>query len=493
MYPFQAAGEFTLLKSTQDNLQIQARQQPIPGSLTVAENTAIAMRVGSATVEVNSVHGTAIAVYKAALPATRPTATQSKLSPIELGPGSGQPEAAYDPASGDTYVAWVDDSDDWIDLCVVIPAAQSCNGGAGPYHLVDALASAGGYTPIYSDVQLVLQPGGNVAVLAEADGASPGVYPSGYGAEGVVAWSSPAGGAAFAAADQGIDYGGVLLAPSAGDAPSGGAVALDAGDIGVFGDSALGNDFTDFGLGASAPAGAPVADNSGDFPDPLGNTGSQLASIPDPAAPGEYVVVAVGADFHTPAACPAGTADATGYGVGIGTPGQLQTQSAWSSTYFEPVSCEADDPVLAGGGPAGGTIGLLEEEGPMLTASDSGAEGIYYRRFDPGTDSFDAPVLVSNEATRTVQSPNDIDVSQDSSGGVYGTWSDSRGLVVTYSATGGASWSTPLPVTLPATPDDDVVITGTGRGGAELAYTAEPGGSASEYLVALSYSQLKAG
>ncbi len=55
-YDFQAAGEFTLLKSTTDDLEIQERQRPFPGSSDVAVNTAVAMRVAHATVEVDTGH-----------------------------------------------------------------------------------------------------------------------------------------------------------------------------------------------------------------------------------------------------------------------------------------------------------------------------------------------------------------------------------------------------------------------------------------------------
>lgn len=59
VFDLQQAGEFTLLKSTQDDLEIQVRQQPeagCSGPTSVAFNTAAAMRVGSATVEVD-LHG----------------------------------------------------------------------------------------------------------------------------------------------------------------------------------------------------------------------------------------------------------------------------------------------------------------------------------------------------------------------------------------------------------------------------------------------------
>jgi len=58
-YDFQAAGEFTLVRSNVDNLEIQSRQQPYPGSRTLAVDTAIAMRVGSDRV---GVYGNDLAV-----------------------------------------------------------------------------------------------------------------------------------------------------------------------------------------------------------------------------------------------------------------------------------------------------------------------------------------------------------------------------------------------------------------------------------------------
>lgn len=50
-YDFQGAGEYTLARSRAD-LEVQARQQPFPGSREVSINTAIAMRVGGDRVSV---------------------------------------------------------------------------------------------------------------------------------------------------------------------------------------------------------------------------------------------------------------------------------------------------------------------------------------------------------------------------------------------------------------------------------------------------------
>jgi hypothetical protein len=53
-YDFQAAGEFTLLRSADGSLEIQARQEPYGDTKRVASNTAVAARVGSHRVGVYS-------------------------------------------------------------------------------------------------------------------------------------------------------------------------------------------------------------------------------------------------------------------------------------------------------------------------------------------------------------------------------------------------------------------------------------------------------
>jgi hypothetical protein len=62
VFDFQQAGEFTLLKSTKSGLDIQVRQQPL-SNCCVTFNTAAAMRDGHATVEVDRLGASGIAVY----------------------------------------------------------------------------------------------------------------------------------------------------------------------------------------------------------------------------------------------------------------------------------------------------------------------------------------------------------------------------------------------------------------------------------------------
>ncbi len=52
-YDFQAAGEFTLVRSRSGDMDVQIRQQPLRGSGEIAVNTAAAIRAGHATVEVD--------------------------------------------------------------------------------------------------------------------------------------------------------------------------------------------------------------------------------------------------------------------------------------------------------------------------------------------------------------------------------------------------------------------------------------------------------
>jgi hypothetical protein len=73
-YEFQAAGEFTLVRSTAGGLEIQTRQQPWQHSPSLSINTAIAMRVGTATVELDAGRQMRLAIdhrSRPALPAAR--------------------------------------------------------------------------------------------------------------------------------------------------------------------------------------------------------------------------------------------------------------------------------------------------------------------------------------------------------------------------------------------------------------------------------------
>ncbi len=415
-----------------------------------------------------------------------PPSGSVQLTSIALGPGTSQPTIAYDPTSHDTYVVWIPDSaGDVIDICTVTEPAPSCNGGAGPDQLVDQLAASGGASPIVFAAMPVVAPGGEVTVLADLDGSNPAADAAGYVSDGVVAWSSPAGGAAFGSADQGIADGGQELAPSVASAPQNGAIALTSSVVAVYGNEyPFGSGFTDFTLSAPAPASMPVVDTTGDYGSQIGVTGGQLAAVPDPSVPGKYIVVAVGAASSVaPPGCGPGTSYATGYGVALGTPAALATQAAWTSAYFEPISCDAADPVLAGGGAAGGSIGLLETEGPGLDGS--GSDGLYYRAFDPASSSFGAPTLVSDETDVTLDGPADVSLGADTAAGIYASWLDARGFELSYSSDGGSSWTAPVTVGLSPGASDPVVA-GAGGGSGELAYTD----GSQEYIAAFSGSQL---
>ncbi len=97
-YDFQAAGEFVLTRQSQSGFEVQVRQQPFPGSRTVAVNTATAMAVGTDRVEVGlAVDGTVRLLVNGA---SRP------MQPVSL-PGGGLVEL---PARGGVAVIWPDTS-----------------------------------------------------------------------------------------------------------------------------------------------------------------------------------------------------------------------------------------------------------------------------------------------------------------------------------------------------------------------------------------------
>ncbi len=306
---------------------------------------------------------------------------------------------------------------------------------------------------------MIVESDGTAVVLDELEGVEAAAVPSGYPAEGVVAWSSPAGGAAWSVAN-----GGVLLAPSqgAGDMPQNGATMLGPGQIAVYGNDTGGSGFTDFTLTAEAPKTSPTVDPSGHYDAYELSTGSQLAAIPDPEEPAHsYLVVVVGADGT--ASCP--SEDATGYSYATGTPTELQEKSNWPKTgYFKQVACNAFAPVLSGGS---GGIGLLQDEGLGL-GGISGSVGVYYRPFNTTSKTFEAPVEISNETLVSYIGAEALSSSQDAAGGIYAAWADTRGVMLDYSSTHGTSWQAPLETGIKGT---DAVVAGTGAGSAAIAYT----------------------
>jgi hypothetical protein len=415
--------------------------------------------------------------------------TASAFAAIDLGGGEEPPSIAYDSGSGDTYVVWRDSlSEDTLDVCVVPSGGSACNSGSGPYKLTDPLAASGGSNPVFRTAKVLVAPGGTVVVLTNVEDGNVSVKPSGYPeGSGVVAWSSAAGGAAFASGNQGIATNGKLLAEAPAYMPSAGAVALNATEFAVYGNTnPFSNGVTDFSLIKAAPSTTPIVDQSGaekkgEYSDQENVEGNEIAVEPDAGDPGKYVVVVGGgAQEPAPVVCqPGGGFFATGYGVATGTPKELQMQTAWSSSYFTPLSCEAAGPALAEG-PSG--IGALESEG-------AGYDSVNYRAFEAASAKFGAPVQVSNETGLYLVSPDDFSLSQDSAGGVYAMWGDERGVEFNYSNTAGASW--PAPVGL-GDEAGDPVLAGVGGGNAEVAYTADLGDSSDEYLQPFSYTELLA-
>jgi hypothetical protein len=397
---------------------------------------------------------------------------------IDLGAGQAQPSLAYDPKSGDTYVAWEDpELHNVVDLCVVPAGGNACNGGGGPYKLIDPLAGPGA---IIFGFKIVVMPGGGVVVVANIAGAGEKVRPAGYTEDGgVVAWSSPAGGEAFGKPGQGIaNEGGKLLAENRGEMPDEGALPLDATHILVYGNSRpFGSGATVFTLKTPAPNKTPLVDHTEEFGDQELTDGSQLAAEEYPAKSGEYVVVTAGSDLGTPKGCPVGSEEGTGYGIAKGTPKKLQEQSAWSLGYFKVISCRAEAAVLTGGGAGHVGIGVVQSEGAGLNGS--GADGISYVPFNLGSETFGAPVPISEETPYTLLGAGELSASEDSAGGLYACWADARGVMLAHSSDGGASWQAP---SITGIEGGNVVVGGTFPGQAAIAYTSNPGSGTQEYL-----------
>jgi hypothetical protein len=412
----------------------------------------------------------------------------SALAAIDLGPGDEPPSIAYDAATGYTYVAWQDDvSNDTVDLCVVPSGGTACNGGSGPYKLTDPLASAESFDAKYFGYKVLVQPDGNVVVVAVVFGGNPKIEPTGYTeTTGEIAWSSVPNGEAFGKAGQGIANGGKLLAEGQGEMPDQGAVAIGATNILTYGNEhPFRSGATDFSLTSPALKETPLVETIEEFSD--NGFGTLLAAEEDPAKSGEYLVVIAGFDPSTPKECGGGSDEGAGYSVAKGTPATLQKQSAWSG-HFKAIDCPAEEPVLTGGTPSTGTIGLMDSEGPGLNGG--GEEGVYFRQFIPGSDTFGGPTLISQEAPFTLDGAGALDASDDSTGGVYAIWGDGRGLEFSYSNTEGSSWL--APVTVISEGASHPAVAGIGGGSAEVAYLASNGSDTEEYLQPFSYGELAA-
>jgi len=408
-------------------------------------------------------------------PGVTPAPAPSPPPAIDLGAGEAPPSIAYDPTSGYTYAAWQDPvSDDAIDLCVVPSGATVCNGGSGPYKLTDPTGTSGPNSPTFFGSKVLVMPGGTVVVAANDDGGSESLRSPGYeSTDGLIVWSSPAGGAAFGKAGQGLANGGKLLAEGRGEMPNQGALALNATSILTYGNQfPFGSGATDFTLTAPAPKTTPAVDLLEEFGD--NGAVSQLAAVE--ASPGKYLVVTAGNDAGTPKECPGGAEEGTGYGWAIGTPAELQKQPAWSHD-FKALACTAVGAVLTGGGPGHAAIGAVDSEGPGLNGG--GEDGIYFRAFDTPSHTFGGGVPISQEGPYTLDGADEITASEDSAGGLDACWIDARGVMLAHSSDGGASWQAP---SITGIEGVDVVVAGTSPGQASIAYTANPGGGSQEYL-----------
>jgi hypothetical protein len=156
------------------------------------------------------------------------------------------------------------------------------------------------------------------------------------------------------------------------------------------------------------------------------------------------------------------------------------------------LACSAETPVLAQGGADG--IGLVEQEGNGFDGTGS-LFTVDYRPFVATVTggTFGAPVQLADVTNESLGGVINLDLSEDSGTGVYATWEDHQGLVLDYSANGGAAWEAPTVVPEPASgPQGNPVVVGTGGGNAEIAYVGNPGTGPQVFLQSVNYAALVA-
>lgn len=444
---------------------------------------AIACSATSAGAAATRTHGGRAPARGAALRAQVTTGT-----PVALG-SAGSIGAdqliAYAPDDGYTYVAW-NAAQGGIELCIVPGGATGCENG-GPQLLTD---------PVYGSNDEPQLAGLNV--LANGDIVVLGAAAAGNA--GTDAWVSPEGGAAFLASGNGLQNGGQDISPvSLYYTPN--VVAPLTGTDEALLDN-YGNYFADSSVtGPESPLSiaSPNADTSGTYDrKSLEVNGSELAAEPDPAASGKQVVVGVGDSFASgdqPSGCAAPYL-ATGYGAAVGTVGGTGSGSLNQETglkSYSMLACQAESPVLAFGGGAG--IGVVEEEGTGASYPGVNDElTVDWRGFTPtatGGSFSGTPVQIANISTVNLAGADNFDAVEDSSDGVYVSWEDEQGLVLSYSPNGGASWDGASPIKGVGS-DGDVtqgspVIAAIGNGVGLVAYEANVGSGNQMFLDQVSF------
>ena len=148
-YDFQAAGEYTLLRSTDGAMEIQARQQPAAGSTTVATTTAVATRIGDQRLGIyRSDAGVELLLDGSAIALTEPAA----LGGGSVAPYSGGVEVTFP----DGTVMWVIAAGPGRLDVVISPSDEVRDAGAG---LLGPAADEGYGLPLLPDGSVVAEPG----------------------------------------------------------------------------------------------------------------------------------------------------------------------------------------------------------------------------------------------------------------------------------------------------------------------------------------------
>jgi hypothetical protein len=430
----------------------------------------------------------------------RTTATRAGIrphlaesAPIALGsaPSLGSDQlVAFAPGDSYTYVAWNSPTSTGIDLCIVPPAATSCDGGA-PVLLTDPLLT-GDTAPVLAGLNVLSN--GDVVV----DGASAA------GGSGTYSWASTAGGGSFLTSGNGLQNGGQEISPVSLYYTVNNVAPLSGTDLGLldsYGDLSSGGFFSDSPFaGPKTPTSlpSPNADTSGTYDrKSLEVLGPEVAAeaAPPPAATGADVVVSVGDTFASGALAPGCSSPylATGYGAAAGTVGGVAGGSLNKETGLKNyglIACEAESPVLASGGGAG--IGVVEEEG--TGASYPGVNdnlNVDWRGFAATATggSFGAPVTISDISSENLAGAIDFDAAEDGAKGVYASWVDEKGLMLSYSPNSGASWDgvAMVPALSGGATQSNPVIAAVANGLGVVAYEANTGSGNQVFLQSVDF------
>lgn len=340
-------------------------------------------------------------------------------APLKIGSNSkslASPAAVAVDPTGTAYIVWDQTGAKALNFCKMAVTATACS----------PVVLSAPTTGHFFDPPSVLVRGTDVYVLEEVDGST-------SDNDGINEWTSINGGASFTRVAHAVGTTGVSDSLGTGPQP---VVPLFGSNFGISDVSAVQNPT----FQANGPLSAPLDYSVATEPNPFATLNPTPNNYSVPNLGGEMVSQLTGTtgllgvyEILEQGPCPSSDGLVFGYAPysTATTNTELNTTTGHAGSPWRAlagVSCHLTAPALTDGSKG---LGLLATDDASLLK-----EKTQFRKFTPPS-SWGAPVTVANAPA---QEPT---LSQDGSGGMYGTWVNDSGVKLMYSSDGGSEWSGP--------------------------------------------------